>query len=310
LRIWRKPRALVAGDEVGVCAPAGPIEPKLLQAGVLVLEGIGLRVRIDDAVGERQRFTAGSIERRGRGLSNLLGDPNVKAVVAARGGAGSGWLLRDLDPRLFESPKAFLGCSDLTFLHLALNRARTVSLHGPMVAGDLGRNRWDRTSLEQGLFGSGAPYQTRDGELLSLREGEASGRLLGGCLSILASACGTPWALRPDVEGTLLFLEDVNEPPYRVDRMILQMREAGAFEGVRGIVFGQMPGSQAPEGATYTLEDVILDALGWFEGPIAVGLPSGHTTRPAVTLPLGCGARLQCEASGRASFAMTESPVS
>lgn len=274
------------------------------------MERLGLRVRVAGATSGRRYFTAGTVDARRADLRDLLADREVAAIVAARGGAGTGWLLRDLDPRLWAEPKWFVGCSDLTYLHLALARHRVVSLHGPMAASDLAKGRWDEASLRHGLFGDGDPYTSPGGTLLALRPGAAAGRLLGGCLSILASACGTPWSLRPDPTGTILFLEDVNEPPYRIDRMLLQLREAGIFDGVRGIVFGEMPGCPAPPGVAYTLEDVIADALSWFEGPVAVGLPSGHVTSRAVTLPLGSRAQLRCDPSGRASFAVVDTAAS
>jgi muramoyltetrapeptide carboxypeptidase len=128
-----------------------------------------------------------------------------------------------------------------------------------------------------------------------VRPGQGRGRLLGGCLSILASAAGTPWALRPDRDGTILFLEDVAEPPYRIDRHLRQLRGAGAFDGLRGVVFGDMPGCAAPRDADFCLEDVILDALDGLDVPVALGLSSGHVVKGALTLPLGVPARLACE---------------
>ncbi len=299
------------GDLIGVCAPAGAVDPGLLAAGVEALRGLGFRVRADAALVERHLFAAGTAQRRRQELQDLFADPEVSVVFGARGGAGSGWVLRDGDPKLLgDSGKLFVGCSDLTYLHLALARHRVVSLHGPMVAGDLGRGSWHRESLLHGLWGAGQPYESPGNELAGLRPGSAAGRLLGGCLSILAAACGTPWALRPETEGTILFVEDVNEPAYRIDRMILQLHDAGCFEGVRGVVFGEMPGCQAPASAGFTLEDVILDALAWFDGPVALGLPSGHATRPAITLPLGCQARLSVGSDGAAAFAVTEAALS
>ena len=129
---------------------------------------------------------------------------------------------------------------------------------------------------------------------MCLRDGEGEGRLLGGCLSILAAAAGTPWPLRPDKEGTVLFIEDVDEKPHKVDRMLLQLRSSGAFEGVRAVAFGDMKGCNPPASADFTLEDVIRESLSGLDIPIALGLSSGHVTGPNVTLPLGVRARLRC----------------
>jgi muramoyltetrapeptide carboxypeptidase len=177
------------------------------------------------------------------------------------------------------------------------------------VAGDLGRSSYDVASLRHALFGEGQPYVSEPDELEPLRPGEGEGVLLGGCLSILAAAAGTPWALRPREGGTLLFLEDVHERPFRIDRMLRQLRQSGAFAGLRGIVFGDMKGCAPKLDEPYTLEAVIQDALEGLEVPVAFGLSSGHTSNPAVTLPLGVRARLSCgEEGGR--FEVREAAVS
>jgi muramoyltetrapeptide carboxypeptidase len=256
------------------------------------LEARGFRVRLGPAVGERHLFTAGTVERRLADLHALFADDEVAAVFCARGGAGAGALLPGLDVGLLGAhPKPFVGYSDVTFLHLVLNRLRVVSVHGPMVAEELARAAVDERSFTAALEGT-ARYASEPGDLVSLRDGEAEGRLLGGCLSILAAAAGTPWALAPDPGGTILFLEDVDEKPYRVDRMLLQLRLSGALEGVRAIVLGDMKGCNPPAGADFTLEDVIRQALSGLDVPIALGLSSGHVTGKAVTLPLGVRARL------------------
>jgi muramoyltetrapeptide carboxypeptidase len=279
-----------------VCSPAGPADAARLERGIATLEGLGLRVRRSEGLRDRHRFMAGTVDRRVADLQALFGDDEVKAVFCARGGAGALQVL----PRLrFEPrPKIFVGYSDLTFLHLFLQQRGLVTLHGPMVAPDLGGGAWHRESLLHGLFGEGAPYVTEPDDLVALRRGFGEGRLLGGCLAILSSAAGTRWALRPS-ERTILFLEDVDEPPYRIDRMLLQLRHSGALDGVAGIVLGDMRGCAPKVEADYSLENVILAALDGLDIPIAMGLSSGHTRSPNVTLPFGTLARLQCDGEGR-----------
>ena len=301
-----RPRALRPGDLVGVCAPAGAVDPERLARGVVELEGLGLRVRVTPGTTGRHLFTSGPAAARRDELSGLFADDEVAAIVCARGGAGAGALLPLLDPGLVRAhPKWLLGCSDITFLHLFLDRLDLSSLHGPMAAGDLGLSSYDRPSLRHALFGEGAPYRSLADDLAPLREGEGIGILKGGCLSILASAAGTPWALHPDPEGTLLFIEDVHERPYRIDRMLRQLRQARAFASLRGIVFGDMQGCSPKLDEGYSLEAVILDALEGLDVPVALGLSSGHTKNPAVTLPLGARARLRCTPSS-ASFEVLE----
>jgi muramoyltetrapeptide carboxypeptidase len=173
---------------------------------------------------------------------------------------------------------------------------------------DEGESGYDRASLWHGLTGEGAPYQSGEDDLLPLADGTAEGVLRGGCLSLLAAVAGTPWALPRRHEPALLFLEDVDEKPYRVDRMLRQLRACGAFEGVAGVVFGDMKGCAPGFDEDYTLEEVLLEALAGLGVPVALGLSSGHTTLPNLTLPLGVRARLEC-ANGEALLAVLEPAV-
>jgi len=299
--VTTRPRALRRGDLIGVAAPGSPIEADHLARGVAELEGLGFAVRVADGVGDRTGFTAGSRETRVRQLLELFADPQVAAIVCARGGAGAGRLLSGLDPAdLARHPKPLVGYSDITWLHLLLGGLGMTSLHGPMAAWELadGEVAYDRASLWHGLTGEGEPYCSAADDLGVLRPGEAEGVLRGGCLSILAAAAGTPWALRPAGEPTILFIEDVDEPPYRVDRMLLQLEASGALHGVRGVVFGEMKGCEPAPDAGYSLEEVIGQALRGIDVPVAIGLPSGHVTGANVTLPLGVRARLRCDEDG------------
>jgi muramoyltetrapeptide carboxypeptidase len=309
---WARPRALRAGDLVGVCAPAGPVDPPALDQGIAELESLGFRVRRAEGILERHGFTAGPVATRLAGLRGLFADDEVKGIFCARGGAGAGGLLPHLDADWFRArPKVFVGYSDITLLHLFLNRLGLVSFHGPMVAKDLAARTYDRDSLQWAITGEGQLYRSDAEDLLPLRGGTAEGRLRGGCLSLLAAAAGTPWALDTAGEDTILFVEDVDEPPYRIDRLLRQLRYSGALSGVRGIVFGDMKGCSPRLDADYTLEDVVKEALEGLDIPLALGLSSGHSTGRNVTLPLGVRARLSCAAGGdEARFEILETPVS
>jgi muramoyltetrapeptide carboxypeptidase len=305
----KRPRALRPGDLVGIVAPAGPVDEKELRRGAAELESLGFAVSIPEGLFERRGFTAGTLERRLEMLQCLYADEAVAAIWCARGGAGAGRLLGRLDEDLLRAhAKLVVGYSDITYLHLYLSRLGLVTLHGPMVARELAAASYDRASLWHAVTGEGSPYVAGEDDLVPLREGHGEGVLRGGCLSILAAAAGTPWALAPKGEDTILFLEDVDERPYRIDRMLLQLRESGAFAGVRGVVFGDMKGCAPRLDEPYRLEDVLLEALEDLEVPLALGLSSGHSSSPAVTLPLGVRARLRC-AEG-ASFEVLEAAVS
>jgi muramoyltetrapeptide carboxypeptidase len=305
---WTRPPALRPGDRVGVCAPSGAVDLERLDRGLEALRALGFEIVMGDAVRSRSRFTAGTIEERVRDLKVLWADDSVKGIVCARGGAGAGWILPRLDAEvMIATPKVFMGYSDITFLHLILNGHGLVTFHGPMVAQDIVEGRYEEASFRAALFGEGKPYATGPDDILALRPGTAEGRLQGGCISILASAAGTPWAIRPDPEGTILFLEDKDEKPYRLDRALLQLRASGVFANARGIVFGDMQGCSPSHGADYTLQDVVLDALAGIDVPIAIGLSSGHTRNPNVTLPFGVRARLTCGDDAR--FEILEASV-
>lgn len=306
-----KPRALHAGDLVAVAAPAGPVDEGRLDRGVAELRSLGFEVRVADGVLDRAGFTAGTASNRLEQLHRLFADDSVRAIACARGGAGTIHLLPRLDRALVRShPKVVLGYSDVTALHLALDRFGLPSLHGPMVAWELaaGESGYDRASLWHGLTGEGDPWSSRPGELAGLRDGEAEGILRGGCLSLLAASVGTPWALATASEPTILFVEDVDERPYRIDRMLRQLVVAGALEGVAGVVLGPMSGCAPGPGDGYTLEDVVLEALASLDVPVAAGLSSGHAASPSVTLPLGVRASLSCR-DGEARLAVLEPAV-
>jgi muramoyltetrapeptide carboxypeptidase len=293
---------------VGVCAPSGAVDRDAAQRGISALRALGFEVRFTEALFDQRFFTAGPASARVRELEALFSDDTVAGIVCARGGAGAASLLASLDPDIFRAhPKVFVGYSDVTFLHLFLHRQGLVTVHGPMVARELAEGGYDGSSFWSAVAGQGPLYAAQGPPLRALRPGIGEGTLRGGCLSILAAAAGTPWGFRPDEEGTILFLEDVDERPYRVDRMIFQLRAAGAFAGVQGVVFGEMKGCAARESDGYTLEDVVMEALAGLNVPVAIGLPSGHTSGPGVTLPLGVRARLACD--GDAAFEVLEAAV-
>ena len=292
-------------------APSGPVDEERLHRGVAELERLGFAVRIAEGVLERRGFTAGTMENRLRQLHGVFADPGVSAIMCARGGAGALQLLPHLDRDLLrENPKPLVGYSDITCLHLEMERLGLTSLHGPMVARELadGDTAYDMPSLWHALTGEGEPYASGPDDLVALAGGSGVGVLRGGCLSLLAASAGTPWALRSLDEPTLLFVEDVDEKPYRVDRMLRQLRASGALQGVTGVVFGDMKGCAPGFHEDYALEDILLEALDGLEVPVALGLSSGHTAHPNVTVPFGVPARLECR-GGEARFAVLEAPV-
>ena len=294
-----KPRALAPGALVGVVAPASPVRQEFLEQGLAEISRLGFRTKLGRSILARGRYTAGSAAERLADLMELWEDPQVSAVFCARGGYGALELLDRLEPERFRAaPKVFLGSSDATALLLFLTgQADLVSFHGPMVAQQIARGEaaYDRESLLQLLGDPGKARHLSASPAKPLHGGTAEGVLLGGCLSLVASLVGTRFL--PSFRGALLFLEDTGVKPYQIDRMLTQLRLAHCFEGVMGIIFGEMPGCEQHPEQGYRLEEVLRDLTADLEVPVLFGFPSGHSVSPAVTLPLGVRARLTCEPS-------------
>jgi muramoyltetrapeptide carboxypeptidase len=299
--VLRKPRALAPGARVAVVAPASPFEREQFEAGIAELRTLGFDPVWDDRVFARRGFVSGDAALRAASFDEAWQRSDVDALIGARGGYGSVQLLPYLDPvQLAAQPRAFVGYSDLTsILTFLVCQCGIVAFHGPSVAGRLGRGTegYDRVSFLATLMNVEPVGELIPDGLESVRPGDAQGRLLGGTLTQLAAAAGTPYALAP-WDDTILLLEDVAERPYRLDRMLVQLRLSGALDHVRGIVLGTFPRCDEPGGAP-TARGALADALADFPGPIVFGFPTGHVDGPAMTMPLGVRARLVAGATTR-----------
>lgn len=296
----RKPESIRPGELISVIAPGAAVDGAALSSGVRFIERAGFRVRLGNAARNRVGYLAGTDTERLDDLHQAFADPEVKAIMTARGGYGSGRLLGNLDRDLIrKNTKIFIGHSDITFvLSDIVQQARTVAFHGPMVCG-LDRQPEAGNALLGMISGSRAGWHQTASEVI--QPGIAEGILVGGCLSALVATIGTPYELSTD--GRLLFLEDVNEKPYRIDRMLTQMRQADLLTSPAGVIFGEMAGCTAGADEAVTVRDVIRDAFRDCSYPVAFGLASGHGNG-SVTLPLGVRARLAGE-----RLALLESPL-
>lgn len=302
----RKPPALRKGDLIGVVAPAGAVKVDDLNAGIKRLEELGFRVVLGRSVHRRVRYLAGRDQERAADLSEMFANPEVRAVVAARGGYGTSRVipLLDLDA-IAGTPKIFVGSSDVTLLlHAIRTHCRFVTFHGPMVSPNFGKYSSPTTSDSfvrvLGSTTPTGPFEVRG--VKALKTGNAEGVLTGGCLSLVCQTIGTSYEILTD--GSILFLEDINEPPYRIDRMLTYLKQLGKFDKVRAVVFGLMPDCHPSPHETYALEDVIRDVLGDLTCPILVDFPSGHGGTN-VTLPLGVRAGVE-----GTTLSVLEAPVS
>jgi muramoyltetrapeptide carboxypeptidase len=282
---------------ISVVAPAASPQLDRAEQGMKRMRALGYLPKLGhNAFQKGPLYFAGTPAQRLEDLHKAFTDTDTGAVACLRGGYGSNYLLGQLDLELIrQHPKPFFAYSDLTGIQLhLLDKIGLPAFHGPMVAADFANEKGVHLpSLQAAL--TGIPYTLGAAEgLRVLKSGrvfsEARGTLYGGCLSILVSLLGTPW--EPRTEGKLLFLEDTGAKPYQVDRMLWQLRHAGKLKGVRGIVFGEMLDCVSPGASPRLLEEVILRVFDDFEGPIAIGLRSGHVSHGNVTLTLGVEAHL------------------
>jgi muramoyltetrapeptide carboxypeptidase len=291
-----KPPALRPGDTVGIIAPASNIKRADLEAGCEALRRAGYVPFYFDSIFEKDLYFAGSVKRRVEELTEMFEREDIRAILCARGGYGTNYLLREIGLDTVRShPKIFAGYSDPTcLLTYFADAANLVTFHAPMAAKDWAHEGGvDLASWQAGLSGAG-PYDVRlNAEVEGLIDGEAEGILYGGCLSILVASLGTPYEIK--TAGTILFLEDIAAKPFQVDRMLMQLKLAGLFDNVRGIVFGEMLDCVQSANQEYTLQQVITRIVGDLGVPVAYGVRSGHVSKENITLPFGVNARLKVQ---------------
>ena len=310
-RMFTKPPALRPGATLAVVSPASTPKPDLVERGIAELDAIGYNIKLGKyALTSGPLYYAGSLAERLEDLHGAFADNAVDGILCTRGGWGTAELLPHLDATLIRAnPKAFVGYSDHTSLHSWFqNEANLTTFYGPMVASDFGREDGVDLASWRSVFGgeSGWSLGAADG-LRVLRPGTAEGRLLGGCISILAAGLGTPYA--PQLAGSVLFLEDIGTKPYQWDRMLLHLRYSGRLDDVRGIVFGDMEQCVVAE-EQEMLERAILHGLRGFEGPVAIGLRCGHVLGPNRTLPLGVEVKLDLTDFANPQLIFLEAAVS
>jgi muramoyltetrapeptide carboxypeptidase len=296
----RKPRALNSRSVLMPFAPASPAEYSKVLAGAEQLRKLGFHVA-DSTPLTPEGYFAGALSGRRNELLSELERDDVDALVAVRGGYGSNYLLDNLAIERAGAPKVILGYSDLTSLQAYLWKQYSwIGFYGPMLAagldaGDGAANGYDRESLLAAFGKTDGGWILRlKGETLSA--GEAEGRVLGGCMTLVETTLGTPWEL--DTRGSILLLEDRGMKPWQVDRALMHLKQAGKFEGVRGIVLGEFPDGGPMMSGSATVRDVCARILGALGVPIVYGAAVGHTPRPMLTVPLGVKARLRAEGQG------------
>lgn len=291
-----KPKALKSGDAVRLLSLASPVKEGMFRQGCEEIFRLGLRPEFDQAnVLAHTGTFAGSTDARFNALKRAFAEPATRAIFCTRGGYGSTYLLdcltRDVVP---SSPKILLGCSDISSLQIYLwEKFGWVCFYGPMVAMNFARgcdapHGYDRETLLSALSETEKGWSI-DLHAESLLSGEATGLLLGGCLTLIETALGTPWELNTD--GAILLIEDRGMKPYAIDRSLTHLRQAGKFRSIAGVILGDFPDAQVAPGDE-TVEEVADRIFRPLGVPVAWGAPVGHTARAMLTIPLGVRARL------------------
>jgi muramoyltetrapeptide carboxypeptidase len=300
----RKPKALASGSRLGVFAPASPANSVEMIAGLAELKRHGFQVVANQDSKAEGYFAGPSLDRLNGFLGSLNSD-QVDGLLALRGGYGSNYLLDFELEKNLANLKCVIGFSDLTTLQIYLwQRCGWVTFYGPMVAAGLNAGAGARKGYDENSFLQ-AIGKTESGWKLRLKgepvlTGQAMGRVLGGCMTLLEATIGTPWEL--DTKNSILILEDRAMKPYQVDRVLMHLKQAGKFEGVRGIVLGEFPESEPIVAGAPSVREVCARILRPLGVPIVFGAPLGHTERPMLTVPLGIKARLDAEGEGTLEF--------
>lgn len=303
---WVKPKGLKPGDTIALVAPAGPADRELVLSYKKHLERDGFRVRLNERMLDRKKeYLAGEDSERADELNQAIRDPVVRAIFPVRGGFGLTRILDRIDyDSLRSDPKVITGYSDLTALHLAIaRRSRMISFHSPMPMSNLGQSdlpeySFALRSYERMLYADRFPIAMTgsaievpiDDPIQRINAGKTEGRLIGGNLSLVCATLGTSYAIEPS--GVILFLEDVNEAPYRVDRLFSQLRLAGILDAIAGIVVGKFTTKDPSE--EKQIDRVIREYLEQVRCPAVMNFPVGHVPKNA-TLPHGAKVELNVD---------------
>lgn len=277
------------GDTIGIAAPSSPFDTEKFEAGLEMLESMGFEVKVPGGIFSREGYLAGTDQQRADLLMELLLDPEIKAVICARGGYGAARILELLDyGAIATQPKIFMGFSDATALINTLCiRCNWVTFHGPMMT-LLGSSPKKTLDAFSAALMKASPYKIGGAKGQTLLPGKAIGPVCGGNLTVLSHLIGTPFA--PDMAGAILFIEDKGEAPYRIDRMLTHIKQSGMMENIRGLVLGEFVDC----GDEKELHRIVMDLFSGLNIPILAGLPAGHG-RDNWVVPIGAEAVLDAD---------------
>lgn len=310
--IRRKPEMLSKGDTIGLVSPASSLSEEEEYGKVVEkIKKLGFNVKVGPHAQDHYGYFAGTDEHRAADVNAMFADPQVDAIIPFRGGWGCNRILEYLNFDIIkENPKPLIGYSDITALLLAIYaEAGVITFHGPVGSSSWSDFTWDyfEKALTQStpftMTNSQDQSNSSENTITTITEGQATGVLLGGNLTVLTAMLGSSYT--PDWQESLLFLEDVGEDIYRIDRMLTQLRLNGIFEKINGLIFGKCTNCEVSEGYHFTLEQIVKDHIKEFEIPAYVGANIGHID-DMFTLPVGIQARMN---ANRGIITLLESPV-
>lgn len=287
-----KPKPLQIGDKVGIIAPASPIDINLINKCIDSLSSLGLDVKVGESCTSEYGFLSGTDEIRAKDVNLMFADKSIKGIFALRGGYGCARLLNFIDFKLIKkNPKIFIGYSDITALHIAINqKSNLITYHGPMIASELikGLDDYSNNYYKKFIFNYYNNEEILNPEGINLEvinTGITSGKLIGGNLSLISSSLGTDYEI--DTKNKILFIEEIDESPYKIDRMFTQLKQARKFKDANGIILGSFNNCEAKDNKkSLSLKEVFNEILLPLNKPIISNLVCGHCM-PTLTLPLG-----------------------
>ncbi len=289
-------QAPAAGDRIGIVAPASPFDSEAFESGVAVLRSMGFHPVVPEAVKKKTGYLAGADKTRARLINDMFMDPSIRLIWCARGGYGSMRCLPFIDyGAVRANPKPFIGASDVTAMLMTLYiRCGIPVIHGPMVVSFAGADAATYHSARHLLFDTTVAVTIAADPSIVIRGGCVRAPVIGGNLTTLSHLMGT--AFEPDFSGHLLFIEDIGEAPYRIDRMLTQMRMAGKLSNMAGLMLGRFSDC----GRMTDIRHIIEDICSGLDIPILAGIPAGHG-RPNLMVPMGVKAQLDAD-SGILSY--------
>jgi muramoyltetrapeptide carboxypeptidase len=305
-----KPKKLKFGDTIGIVAPGSPTTEEKVEKAYEKLKEMGFKVKLGKSCYSKYGYLAGRDELRAEDLNSMFRDTEVDGIICLRGGYGTIRILELLDYNLIRAnPKVFVGYSDITVIHIAINQiSNLVTFHGPMAASDLAGDI-SNFSLDS-LFNSildrdfDGNLKNPTEELITINGGVAEGQIIGGNLSLITSTIGTPYEI--DTKGKILFIEEIGEEPYRIDRMLNQLKLSNKLQEAEGIILGNFSNCMPEDpDMSLTLEEVIDDLIRPLNKPTLYNLQAGHCD-PNITIPFGVRVRLNAD---RKEIVVLEKPT-